>query len=267
VPVKLAGLMPDREIRSWLMDMDGVLVREEVAIPGADRFLERLRALALPFLVLTNNSIYTRRDLSARLAAGGLHVPEEAIWTSALATARFLRDQRPGGSAFVIGEAGLTTALHDAGYTLSEREPDYVVLGETRTYSFERITQAIRLIAAGARFIATNPDATGPTADGPLPATGSVAALISRATDVEPYFVGKPNPLMMRSALNAIDAHSETAAMIGDRMDTDVISGLEAGMETVLVLTGVTTREAAERYPFRASRIVNSIADLVETLG
>jgi NagD protein len=259
--------MSDREIRSWLMDMDGVLVREEAAIPGADRFLERLRELALPFLVLTNNSTYTRRDLSARLAANGLDVPEEAIWTSALATARFLRDQRPGGSAFVIGEAGLTTALHDAGYTLTEREPDYVVLGETRTYSFERITRAIRLIAAGARFIATNPDATGPAVDGPLPATGSVAALISRATGVEPYFVGKPNPLMMRSALNAIDAHSETAAMIGDRMDTDVISGLEAGMETVLVLTGVTTREAAERYPFRASRIVNSIADLVETLG
>ncbi len=259
--------MSDREIRSWLMDMDGVLVREEVAIPGADRFLERLRELALPFLVLTNNSTYTRRDLSARLAANGLDVPEEAIWTSALATARFLRDQRPGGSAFAIGEAGLTTALHDAGYTLTEREPDYVVLGETRTYSFERITRAIRLIAAGARFIATNPDATGPAAEGPLPATGSVAALISRATGVEPYFVGKPNPLMMRSALNAIDAHSETAAMIGDRMDTDVISGLEAGMETVLVLTGVTTREAAERYPFRASRIVNSIADLVETLG
>jgi NagD protein len=259
--------MPDREIRSWLMDMDGVLVREEVAIPGADRFLERLRELALPFLVLTNNSIYTRRDLSARLAANGLHVPEQAIWTSALATARFLSDQRPAGSAFVIGEAGLTTALHDAGYTLTEREPDYVVLGETRTYSFERITGAIRLIAAGARFIATNPDATGPSAEGPLPATGSVAALISRATGVEPYFVGKPNPLMMRSALNAIDAHSETAAMIGDRMDTDVICGLEAGMETVLVLTGVTSREAAERFPFRASRIVNSVADLLETLG
>ena len=182
-------------------------------------------------------------------AANGLDVPEEAIWTSALATARFLRDQRPGGSAFVIGEAGLTTALHDAGYTLSERGPDYVVLGETRTYSFERITQAIRLIAAGARFIATNPDATGPAAEGPLPATGSVAALISRATGVEPYFVGKPNPLMMRSALNAIDAHSETAAMIGDRMDTDVISGLEAGMETVLVLTGVDHARGRRALP------------------
>jgi NagD protein len=167
----------------------------------------------------------------------------------------------------VIGEAGLTTALHHAGYTLTERSPDYVVLGETRTYSFERITRAIRLIAGGARFIATNPDATGPTVDGPLPATGSVAALISRATGVEPYFVGKPNPLMMRSALNAIDAHSETAAMIGDRMDTDIVSGLEAGMETILVLTGVTTRAEAERYPYRAARIVETVADLLDELS
>jgi NagD protein len=255
------------EIRSWLMDMDGVLVREEQPVPGADRFLARLRELGTPFLVLTNNSIYTRRDLTARLATSGIEVPEESIWTSALATARFLEDQRPGGSAFVIGEAGLTTALHDAGYTLTERSPDYVVLGETRTYSFERITRAIRLISDGARFIATNPDATGPSSEGPLPATGSVAALISRATGVEPYFVGKPNPLMMRSALNAIDAHSETAAMIGDRMDTDIVSGLEAGMHTILVLTGVTSREQAERHPFRASRIVDSVADLIEDLA
>src|SRR5712691_11246181 len=205
------------------MDMDGVLVHEQVAIPGAERFLARLRERGLPFLVLTNNSIYTRRDLSARLSRGGLEVPEEAIWTSALATARFLEDQRPGGSAFVIGEAGLTTALHTAGYTLSEHAPDYVVLGETRTYSFERITRAIRLIADGARFIATNPDATGPSTAGPVPATGSVAALISRATGVAPYFVGKPDPLMIRSALNAIEAHSETTAMVGDRMDTDIV--------------------------------------------
>jgi NagD protein len=259
--------MAHREIHSWLMDMDGVLVHEETAIPGADRFLTRLRERELPFLVLTNNSIYTPRDLSARLRASGLEVPEDAIWTSALATARFLDDQRPGGSAFVIGEAGLTTALHDAGYTLTEREPDYVVLGETRTYSFSRITQAIRLIVEGARFIATNPDPTGPTPDGPVPATGSVAALISRATGVAPYFVGKPNPLMMRSALNAIDAHSESAAMVGDRMDTDMVSGLEAGMHTVLVLTGSTQRAEAERFPYRPSRIVDSIADLVDELG
>src|SRR6187200_2544371 len=164
------------------MDMDGVLVHAEQAVPGADRFLARLRERALPFLVLTKDSIYTRRDLAARLRASGINVPEESIWTSALATARFLEDQRPFGSAFVIGEAGLTTALHEAGYTLTERAPDYVVLGETRTYSFERITRAIRLIGQGARFIATNPDATGPTPDGPLPATGSVAALVSRAT-------------------------------------------------------------------------------------
>jgi NagD protein len=216
--------------------------------------------------VLTNNSIYTRRDLAARLRASGLDVPEDSIWTSALATARFLDDQRPNGSAYVIGEAGLTTALHESGYTLTDRSPDYVVLGETRTYSFERITTAIRLVASGARFIATNPDATGPSPDGPLPATGSVAALISRATGIAPYFVGKPNPLMMRSALNAIDAHSETAAMVGDRMDTDVISGLEAGLEAILVLTGVTTRADAERHPFRPSRIVDSIADLIDEL-
>ncbi len=159
--------MTEREIRSWLMDMDGVLVREEQAIPGADRFIARLRELGTPFMVLTNNSMYTRRDLAARLAASGIDVPEEAIWTSALATAGFLESQRPEGTAFVIGEAGLTTALHASGYTLTERAPDYVVLGETRTYSFERISRAIRLIVAGARFIATNPDPTGPTSDGP----------------------------------------------------------------------------------------------------
>jgi NagD protein len=258
--------MTRRPIASWLMDMDGVLVHEEDAIPGADRFLAGLGERAIPFLVLTNNSIYTPRDLSARLRASGLEVPETAIWTSALATARFLEDQRPGGSAYVIGEAGLTTALHESGYTLTERDPDYVVLGETRTYSFERITRAIRLIATGARFIATNPDPSGPSPDGLVPATGSVAALISKATGVEPYYVGKPNPLMMRSALNALDAHSETTAMIGDRMDTDIVSGLEAGLETILVLTGVSTRESAERFPFRPSRILESVAELADEI-
>jgi NagD protein len=259
--------MSRREIRSWLMDMDGVLVREEHPIPGAADFLGRLQELGTPFLVLTNNSIYTRRDLAARLRRTGLEVPEESIFTSALATAKFLDDQRPGGSAFVIGEAGLTTALHAYGYTMTDSDPDYVVLGETRTYSFERITRAIRLVAAGARFIATNPDNVGPSPDGLLPATGSVAALISRATGRDPYYVGKPNPLMMRSALNAIDAHSEHTAMIGDRMDTDVVSGLEAGLEAILVLTGVTTRAEAERHPYRPSRIVESVAELVDELG
>jgi NagD protein len=259
--------MAKREIRSWMMDMDGVLVHEEAALPGADRFLARLRELERPYLLLTNNSIYTRRDLAARLSASGLEVEEEAIWTSALATARFLEGQRPGGSAFAVGESGLTTALHESGYTLTDSDPDYVVLGETRTYSIERITQAIRLIAAGSRFIATNPDPTGVSPSGPHPATGAVAALITRATGVEPYFVGKPNPLMMRSALNTLEAHSETTAMIGDRMDTDIVAGLEAGLETILVLTGVTAAEQAQRFPYRPSRIVDSIAELVDELG
>ena len=254
----------ERNITSYLMDMDGVIVHEEQLIPGADRFIARLQETGHPFLILTNNSIYTPRDLAARLAQTGLEVSSEVIWTSALATAQFLGEQSPGGSAFVIGEAGLTTALHAVGYTLSERNPDYVFLGETRTYGFERITRAIRLIEPGARFIATNPDPSGTTPEGSLPATGSVAALISKATGVEPYFVGKPNPLMMRSALRAIDAHSETTAMIGDRMDTDIVAGIEAGLYTILVLTGITARGAEGRYSFLPNRIVESVADLVD---
>jgi NagD protein len=249
-----------------MSDMDGVLVHEGKLIPGADTFVERLRASGTPFLVLTNNSIYTPRDLRYRLLNSGLDIPADAIWTSALATAAFLGDQRPEGSAYVIGEAGMTTALHEIGYVLSSQSPDYVVLGETRTYSFEAVTTAIRLIQGGARFVATNPDPTGPSMEGDLPATGSVAALISKATGVEPYFVGKPNPLMMRAALNRLQAHSETTVMIGDRMDTDVVAGLEAGMRTVLVLTGITHAADVDRFPFRPSRIVDSIADLVDDL-
>ncbi|MDX6250717.1 MAG: 5-nucleotidase [Kribbellaceae bacterium] len=252
-----------KPVESWLTDMDGVLVHEERAIPGASEFITTLQASGKKFLVLTNNSIFTPRDLRARLLAGGIDVPEDKIWTSALATAQFLDDQRPGGTAYVIGEAGLTTALHEVGYVLTERAPDYVVLGETRTYSFEAITRAIRLISDGARFLATNPDPTGPSAEGPLPATGSVAALITRATGVAPYFVGKPNPLMMRSALNRLEAHSETSVMIGDRMDTDIISGLEAGLRSVLVLSGSTGEHEVERFPYRPTRIVESIADVV----
>ncbi len=247
----------------WLTDMDGVLVHEGIPVPGAQEFIRALDKSGKRYLVLTNNSIYTQRDLHARLRVSGIDVPPEAIWTSALATAQFLADQRPGGTAYVIGEAGLTTALHEIGYVLTESDPDYVVLGETRSYSFTAITKAIRLVAAGARFLATNPDPTGPSHEGALPATGSVAALITRATGVEPYFVGKPNPLMMRSALNTVGGHSESTAMIGDRMDTDIVSGMEAGLETVLVLTGVTTRAMVDRFPFRPSRIVDSVADLV----
>ncbi len=256
-----------KPVDCWLTDMDGVLVQEDRAIPGAAEFLERLKETRRRFLVLTNNSIFTPRDLRARLAVSGLDVPEESIWTSALATAQFLSDQVPHGSAYVIGEAGLTTALYESGYTLTDTDPDYVVLGETRTYSFEAITKAIRLIQGGARFIATNPDATGPSKEGDLPATGAVAALITRATGAEPYFVGKPNPMMFRSALNRIDAHSEHTAMVGDRMDTDIVAGIEAGLATYLVLTGSTRASDVDRFPFRPAHVVDSIADLVGRVG
>jgi NagD protein len=246
--------------------MDGVLVHEDRALPGAADFLKRLVDRERRFLVLTNNSIFTPRDLAARLARAGLYVPEQAIWTSALATADFLSGQQPGGSAYVIGEAGLTTALYEAGYTLTDVDPDFVVLGETRTYSFEAITRAIRLIGNGARFIATNPDVTGPSPEGPVPATGSVAAMITKATRREPYFVGKPNPMMFRSAMNRIQAHSESTMMVGDRMDTDVVAGIEAGLETILVLSGSTRAADVERFPFRPGRVCDSIADAIELI-
>ncbi|CAN5146275.1 HAD-IIA family hydrolase [soil metagenome] len=251
------------EIECWLTDMDGVLVHENQPVPGAAELLQQWRDQDAPYLVLTNNSIFTPRDLSARLKASGLNVPEDRIWTSALATADFLASQIPGGSAFVIGEAGITTALHEAGFIMTETNPDYVVVGETRNYSFEAITKAIRLIVAGSRFIATNPDATGPSAEGPMPATGAVAALITKATGKEPYVVGKPNPMMFRSAMNKIGAHSENTAMIGDRMDTDIIAGIEAGLHTILVLTGISDQAEIDRYPFRPDEVLTSVADLV----
>jgi len=251
------------DIECWLTDMDGVLVHENRPIPGAAELLAQWRDTGTPFLVLTNNPIFTPRDLSARLARSGLDVPEDRIWTSALATAEFLHSQLPGATAFVIGEAGLTTALHEAGIIMTETQPDYVVVGETRQYSFEAITKAIRFINEGARFIITNPDATGPTPHGVVPATGSFAALITHATGKRPYVVGKPNPMMFRSALNRIGAHSENTGMIGDRMDTDVVAGIEAGLHTVLVLTGISDPTEIERYPFRPDEVVGSVADLV----
>ena len=253
-----------RTIECWLTDMDGVLVHEGVALPGAAEVLQQWKDQGLRYLVLTNNSIYTPRDLAARLKSTGLDIDEDSIWTSALATADFLHSQKPKGSAYVLGEAGMTTALHEIGYIQTDVNPDYVVLGETRNFNFDNLTKAIRLINAGSRFIATNPDATGPSADGPLPATGSVAALITKATGKEPYIVGKPNPMMFRSAMNKINAHSETTGMIGDRMDTDVVAGIEAGLHTVLVLTGIADATEIAKYPFRPNEILNSIGDLLD---
>ncbi len=255
-----------RDIECFLTDMDGVLVHEEEPLPGAADLIDRWVTTSRRFLVLTNNSIFTARDLSARLARSGLNIPEENIWTSAMATAAFLEHQPGDKTAYVIGEVGLTTALHEAGFVLTDVDPDFVVLGETRNYSFEAITTAIRLISDGARFIVTNPDATGPSKDGILPATGAVAAMVTAATNRNPYVVGKPNPMMFRSAMNRIEAHSETTAMIGDRMDTDIVAGMEAGLLTVLVLTGVTTAADVETYPFRPDLMLGGVQDLVELI-
>lgn len=248
--------------KNYLIDMDGVLVHGSKPIPGANEFIKRLRAAGAPFLVLTNNPIYTPRDLSARLERIGLEVPPEAIYTSALATARFLHSQNPDGTAYVIGEAGLTTAMHDIGYTMTDHDPDYVVVGETTALSYERLTRAVRFVAAGARFVATNPDVSGPGDGGIVPACGAITALIAAASGVKPYFVGKPNPLMMRTALRTLGAHSEESVMVGDRMDTDIIGGTESGMETILVLTGVTRREDVDRFPYRPTRVLGSVAEI-----
>ena len=247
---------------SYLTDMDGVLHREGDLIPGADEFIGTLRDEGVEFMVLTNNSIQTPRDLSAKLVRMGLDIPEERIWTSATATAKFLQQQAGQASAYVIGEAGLTTALHEIGWILTDADPDFVVLGETRTYSLEAITTACNLIMNGSRFIATNPDLTGPGPNGVIPATGAVAAMITAVTGMKPYYVGKPNPVMMRTALNNIGAHSENTVMIGDRMDTDVKAGLEAGLRTILVRTGIADDAEIARFPYRPTAVLDSVAAL-----
>jgi len=256
--------MRDRsEITSWLTDMDGVLWHEGRAIPGAPELISKWTSEGTKYLVLTNNSIYTPHDLAIKLQQGGLDVPEDLIYTSALATADFLDHQSPKSTAFVIGENGLISAMHQIGYVFTESNPEYVVLGETRNLSFDSLTKAARFINAGAKFIATNPDATGPSNDGVLLATGSVAALITKATGKDPYIVGKPNPMMFRSAMRKIGAHSETTAMIGDRMDTDVVAGIEAGLHTILVRTGISDDAEIAKYPFRPTEVMDSVADLI----
>jgi NagD protein len=251
---------------NWLCDMDGVLINNGHMVAGADRFLDRLRSTNRPFLVLTNNSLFTPRELCTKLSSLGVIVGEHQLWTSALATAQFVQDQRPKGHAFIIGETSLHEALNDIGYEESSESPDYVVLGETWKYSFEDITTAIRLIDAGSSFVATNPETTGTTAAGSLPGCGALAALIESATGVAPYFVGKPNPVMIRDALKILNAHSNETVMIGDRMDTDILAGTEAGIETILVLSGVAQREDIAHYAHQPSRVVESIADLLEEL-
>jgi NagD protein len=245
--------------KSFLIDMDGVLVRGNQLIPGADIFIENLKRGGHKFLILTNNSERPPGVLELRLVKIGLKVSSNHIFTSAQATAQFLESQLPGGTAFVIGESGLIEALHDEGYVITEDRPDYVVVGDTHLYDHQRITQAIRLIKSGARFIATNPDVTAPSETGIVPATGALVALIQKATGQPAYFVGKPNPLMMRNALRRLNEHSENAVIVGDRMDTDIVAGIESGMHTILVLTGVTRREDLDHFPYRPTEVLESV--------
>jgi NagD protein len=247
---------------NYLIDMDGVLVRGRTIIPGADTFIAELTRRNIKYLILTNNPLYTPRDLAHRLHTIGLEVPVERIFTSAMATARFLNAQKPGGKAYVIGEMGLTQALHEVGYVLTDMNPDYVVLGEVNSYNYEQITHAIRLIEAGALFIATNPDPNGPDERGTVPACGALAALIEKATNRSPFFIGKPNPLMMRSAMKFLGVHSQDTAMVGDRMDTDIVAGVMSGLETILVLTGVSTRETPHTFPYQPDHIYESVAEI-----
>ena len=248
---------------NFIIDMDGVLVKGNQMIPGADKFIEKLRKQNRKFLLLTNNPAYTPRDLSHRLQASGINIEEHQIFTSALATAAFLHRQRPDGKAFVLGESGLTEAIHNIGYIITDMQPDYVVLGETKNYDYQMIKKAIRLIHdSGARFIATNPDSSGPSEGGIVPACGAMAALIQKASGVAPFFVGKPNSLMMRTALNYLNVHSENTIMVGDRMDTDVVAGVTSGMKTILVLSGVTKAEDIEKFPYLPSFVRKSVSEI-----
>ena len=241
--------------------MDGVLVRGRTPVEGAQAFIDRLNESGRPYLVLTNNPNYTPGDLSHRLASEGLEVPAERIFTSAMATASFLDIQKPGGKAYVIGETGLTTALHGVGYVLTDVNPDYVVLGEGRL-DHEAMTKAARLVHAGANFMLTNPDTSGVSEDGIVPAAGALAAMIQTVTGVEPYVVGKPNPLMFRTALNYLDVHSEDTMMVGDNLRTDIRGGIESGLETALVLSGVTSEQEIARSPFRPNHVIRSVAEI-----
>jgi len=248
--------------KNYLTDMDGVLISGQKMIPGADRFIARLQERGAKYLVLTNNPRYTPGDLSHHLQTIGLNIPPERIFTSAMATARFMHSQKPAGTAFVIGESGLTEAIHNVGYVITDRDPDYVVLGEAAQFSLELFTRAIRLVVGGAHLIATNPDPSGPGEGGVVPACGAITALIEKASGTSAFFVGKPNPLMMRTALNYLGVHSENTVMVGDRMDTDIIAGVQSGMETILVLSGVTRRADVARFPYEPTYIVDSVADI-----
>ena len=248
--------------KAFIMDMDGVINRGNSLIPGAKKFVSRLRKGGYRFLFLTNNSYHAPFELRERLAHTGIDVDEDHFYTSAMATASFLKYQKPGCSAYVIGGRGLLRELENAGISITSRNPDYVIVGETEEYDYAKIIEATHLIQEGAKFIATNPDITGPTMRGPVPACGALVAPIERVTGITPYFMGKPNPAMMYWARKKIRVHSATCFMIGDRMDTDIVGGLESGMTCCLVLSGVTTREMLHRFPYQPDYVFNNVGEI-----
>jgi len=247
----------------FIIDMDGVIYHGNQLIPGASEFIGWLEKRRKKYLFLTNSSERSPRELKQKLARLGIKVGEEHFYTSALATAAFLASQKPNGSVFAIGESGLLNALYDAGFTMNDVNPDYVVVGESKMYTYDKITHAIRLVLGGARLIGTNPDVTGPTDKGLVPATGALMAPIELATGSKAYYVGKPNPLIMRHALKKLDCRREDAVIIGDRMDTDIIAGIESEIETVLVLSGVTAEPDLRRFAYRPHHVLQNVGAIV----
>lgn len=251
-----------RKKKGFICDMDGVIYHGNRLLPGVKEFVEWLYQENKNFLFLTNSSERSPKELQQKLKRMGLDVDENHFYTSALATAKFISDQCPGGSAYVIGGAGLIMALHDAGITMNDVDPDYVIVGEGTSYHYENIVRAVQLVQQGAKLIGTNSDLTGPTENGIIPACRAMVAPIEMATGKTAYFVGKPNPLMMRTGLRILGVHSEDAVMIGDRMDTDMVAGIETGLDTVLVLSGVTTREEILQFPYRPRLVLNGVGDI-----
>ena len=253
-----------RDRKGFICDMDGVIYLGNQLLPGVTEFVHWLNKNNKQFLFLTNSSERSPRELRQKLLRMGLDIGEEHFYTSALATAAFLKKQAPGCTAYVIGAPGLLNALYDVGISMNDVDPDYVVIGESATYNFEMITKAVRLVLGGARLIATNSDLTGPTEFGIAPACRSLVAPVELATGKKAYFMGKPNPLMMRTGLHLLGVHSEEAAMVGDRMDTDIIAGMESGLATVLVLSGCTSRADVDNYPSRPTYILNGVGEIPE---
>lgn len=262
---EVLALLKDK--KGFICDMDGVIYHGNKLLPGVKEFVNWLYAEDKNFLFLTNSSERSPIELKEKLARLGLEIDESHFYTSALATAKFLKDQSPGCSAYVIGEAGLVNALYDVEIIMNDVDPDYVVFGETRAYNYDSILRAVKLIQKGAKLIATNPDLTGPTEDGIVPACRAFVAPIELATGKEAYYVGKPNPLMMRTGIKRLGVHSDDALIIGDRMDTDIIAGIESGLTTFLVLSGVSTRETVNDFPYRPNYILTGIDEIVAGLG